>query len=543
MSLLPGSIAATDVVSISVLIDGEPMSTEISLMQMSIHKVFNKVASAKMVMLDGSIADREFAISNEDTFQPGKEIIVQLGYHGEVEIVFEGIIVKHSIKVRKTGSSYLIVEAKDKAVELTRARKSAYYINMTDSDVIEQLAASFVPDIESISFSHKQLVQFDTTSWDFICLRAEANGMLVLTDDGVLSVKTPATDGESVLTATLGDNIFEFEAEMDARRQIQEVTSHSWDYTQQALEESDPGEGSFTENGDLASEDLAAVLATEVSLSHSGHLTTEQLQNWADAYALRSKLSKAVGRVRVQGTAAVKPGAMITLDGVGDRFNGDVFVTGVLHIYDGDWKSDIQFGWKEEWFCSKEDITPRPASGLLAGVNGLQIGVVLDLDDTEDGGQYRVKVHVPTITSGNEGIWARVATLDAGPERGVYFRPQVNDEVLLGFLNDDPREPVILGCLHSKDTNKSPLPEQEGTDQYGIVTKEKLKLIFDDTNKTMSLIVPAGAGEKSIVINTTSGALELKDENQNSIKLAADGITIQAGAGNVTIKGVQVLIN
>ena len=164
---------------------------------------------------------------------------------------------------------------------------------------------------------------------------------------------------------------------------------------------------------------------------------------------------------------------------------------------------------------------------------------MLDVDDTEDGGQYRVKVHVPTITSSNEGIWARVATLDAGPERGVYFRPQVNDEVILGFLNDDPREAVILGYLHSKDTNKSPLPETEGNLEYGFVTKEKIKLIFDDTNKRMTLI----AGEKSIVINNDSSAIELKDENSNSIKMDSSGITIQAGTGNVTIKGTQVLIN
>ncbi|MFZ2407692.1 MAG: phage baseplate assembly protein V, partial [Methylobacter sp.] len=183
------------------------------------------------------------------------------------------------------------------------------------------------------------------------------------------------------------------------------------------------------------------------------------------------------------------------------------------------------------------------AAGLLPGINGLQIGTVLDTEDSEDGGQYRVKVHVPTITSGNEGFWARVATLDAGPGRGVYFRPQPNDEVVLGFLGDDPREPVILGYLHSKSSNQSPLPEQDGQQQFGFVTKEGIKLVFDETNKKMSLIVPAGSGEKSIVINDSSGAMELKDENQNSIKMDAKGITIQSSSGMVTIKGTQVLIN
>ncbi len=542
-SLPPGSDDARDVVSQTILVNGAALSNEIGIFQISVNKTFNKVASAKIVLLDGSASDRDFPLSNDDQFKPGNEVTIQLGYHGVVETVFGGIIVKHAIKIRHQGASVLVIEAKDKAIKLTGARKSAYFINKTDSDVITELAGELDTDIESTTLSHKQLVQFNSTDWDFICTRAEANSQLVLTDDGKLVVKKPSAAGAAVLTATYGDNIYEFEAEMDARRQIQQVTSHSWDYTQQQLEESETGSASFTENGNLSSDDLGGVLAAEVSLSHPGRLTQSQLQDWSDAHALRSQLSKTVGRVRIEGNSSVKPGTMITLDGVGDRFNGDVFVTGVLHTFDGNWLTDIQFGWKDDWFYKKENVMDRPAGGLLPGVNGLQIGVVLATDDTEGGGQYRVKVHVPTITSGNEGIWARVATLDAGPNRGVYFRPQRNDEVVLGFLGDDPREPIILGYLHSKSTNESPLPEQDGQQQYGFVTKEGLKLVFDDSNKKMSLVVPAGSGEKSIVINNSSGAMELKDENQNTIKMDSQGITIQSGSGTVTIKGTQVMIN
>lgn len=542
-SLPPGSNEATDVISQTILVNGAPLNNEIGIAQITVNKTFNKVASAKLVFIDGSVSDRDFSLSNEDTLKPGNEITVQLGYHGEVDTVFSGIIVKHAIKAKFHGASVLVIEAKDKAIKLTGSRKSAYFINKTDSDVITELAGELQTDIETTSTAHKQLVQFDSTDWDFICTRAEANGMLVLTDDGKLVVKKPTTDGTAVITATYGDNIFEFEAEMDARRQAQQIISNSWDYTQQQLEQSDAGVASFSENGNLSSDDLATVMGAQVALSHPGHLTQDQLQDWSNAYALRNQLSKSVGRVRIEGNASVKPGVMITLDGVGDRFNGNAFVTGVLHSFDGNWLTDIQFGWKDEWFYHKDKVMDKPAAGLLPGINGLQIGTVLDTGDSEDGGQYRVKVHVPTITSGNEGFWARVATLDAGPGRGVYFRPQPNDEVVLGFLGDDPREPVILGYLHSKSSNQSPLPEQDGQQQYGFVTKEGIKLVFDDTNKKMSLIVPAGAGKKSIVINDSSGAMELKDENQNSIKMDAQGITIQSSSGMVTIKGTQVLIN
>jgi Rhs element Vgr protein len=541
-SLIPGTDSPTDVASWKVFINGSELNNEIKLSQVTINKTFNKIASAKLIFQDGSVADRDFTLSNDDLFKPGNTIEIQLGYYEDLDTVFEGIIIKHSIKIRQQAPSLLMIEAKDKAVKLTIARKSVYHINKTDSDVITDLADDLNKEIDSTTFTHKQLVQFDATDWDFILTRAEANGMLVLTDDNKLIVKKPGTNASPVLTATYGDNIFEFEAEMDARKQVKQITSYSWDYTSQEIEESDPGDASFSENGNIASDDLGTVLNAEIKLNHSGNLTQAQLQDWSDAYAMRKHLLKIAGRVRIQGNASVKPGSIIALAGVGDRFNGNVFVTGVLHHYEGKWKTDIQFGWNDDWFYKKEDVMNKPAGGLLPGINGLQIGVVLDVDDTEDGGQFRIKVHVPIITSGNEGIWARVATLDAGDNRGVYFRPQIGDEVVLGFLNDDPREAIVLGYLHSNDSKPSPLPEEDGLLQYGFVTKEGMKLIFDDTNKRISLVATTPTGEKSIVMNDDSSAFIMKDENGNTIKMDTSGITIQSSK-NVTIKGLQVMIN
>ena len=542
-SLPPGTESPGNVVTRKIFLSNVELTNDISIAKLTINKSFNKIAYARLVFFDGSAAESDFTLSNDDRFKPGSEIKIQLGYDGNADTVFEGVIIKHGVKARQNGTSFLNIEAKDKAIKLTGSRKSAYFINQKDSDVISTIAGALQPQVEETPNAIKQLVQFETTDWDFICTRAEANSMLVFTDDNKLIVKKPSILPTPVLTATFGQNINEFEAEMDARRQVSSVTGQSWDYTTQQLETSGTGNSDFAETGNLSSSDLGTVIGAEVKLSHSGHLTQTQLQDWANAYALKSKLSKAVGRVRILGNSAVKPGTMITLAGVGERFNGNVFVTGILHHFEGSWVTDIQFGWNEDWFYQKEKVMEKPASGLLPGINGLHIGKVVSTDDTEEGGQYRVKVHVPTITAGNEGIWARVAAVDAGPERGVYFRPQAEDEVILGFLNDDPREAIIMGYLHSKDTNKSPLPETEGMLEYGFVTKEKMKLIFDDSNKRITLSAKTASGEKTVVLNNDSGALELKDENSNTIKMDSTGITIQSDSGIVTIKGTQVLIN
>jgi Rhs element Vgr protein len=540
MSLIPGQ-SDSPVITAKVYINGVVLGTDVSLMEISVSCIFNKIAGAKLRFLSGAdtISSRNNVLSNDDRFKPGNEIKVQLGYDGTADTVFEGIIIKHGIKYSYSGGPELLIEAKDKAIRLTGARKSAYFIQKTDSDIIQQLAAGLSPEVGSTSYTHKQAVQFDVTDWDFLLMRAEAAGMLVHTDNNKLVVKKPVI-AAPVITATIGNNVRDFEADMDARKVAQSITSQSWDYSQQTLEASQAGAAVFSEAGNISASELGAVIGAEPKLSHTGHLEQTQLQDWTDAADMRRLLAKIAGRLRIDGSAALKPGVSMKLDGFSDRFNGNVFVTGVQHYYNGMWYSDVQFGLRDDWFYKKEDVMDKPAKGLLAGVNGLQIGVVMDVSDPDS--QYRVKVKLPMVGD-EEAIWARVATLDAGDQHGSYFRPQIGDEAVLGFLNDDPREALILGYLHNKDTQASPLPVDNGALQYGFITKEGVKLILDDTNRSMKLMVTTSSGGKSIIINDSSGAMELKDEHGNTIKMEASGITIQAGKGNVTIKGTQVLIN
>src|SRR5207237_789890 len=107
-------------------------------------------------------------------------------------------------------------------------------------------------------------------------------------------------------------------------------------------------------------------------------------------------------------------------------------------------------------------------TGQLSSVQGLHAGTVQKIIDAS--GQFRVKVRLPLVNDADEGIYARVATLDAGDNRGSFFRPEINDEVLVGFMNDDPRQPVILGMLHSS-SKKAPLEPEEANNEKGFVSR------------------------------------------------------------------------
>ena len=86
------------------------------------------------------------------------------------------------------------------------------------------------------------------------------------------------------------------------------------------------------------------------------------------------------------------------------------------------------------------------------------------------------------ISKDDEGIWARVASLDAGKERGFFFRPEIGDEVVVGFLDEDPRHAVILGMM-SSSALPAPMKGSDDNHEKGYVSRSGMRLTFNDDRR------------------------------------------------------------
>jgi Rhs element Vgr protein len=539
---------ASDLSTFTIKLGGNAMKPEYKVTSIDIGKVYNKISYARLTLADGDPAEQKFAVSDSEDFKPGQEIEIMLGYHNEEETVFKGIIVGHGIRIRNNKGNFLVIEARDKAIKLTGARNSAYFYELKDSEIIEQLAsgASLQTDVEATSVKHKEMVQYHVSDWDFLLSRAEACGLLVLTDDGKLIAKKADTSGAIALQLEFGATLLEFEATMDAGSQVKAIKSKSWNYTDQELLETEGSNPSVTGNGNLDSAALADVMGVEnAPLLHPGKFEEQELKDWIDARTVRHKLARICGHARFQGLGTMKPGQMIDLKGVGDRFNGKAFVTGVRHQVGGvNWTTDVQFGFPERGFADQFDLADKKASGMLPGVNGLHVGLVTKLGSDPDG-EDRIQVKMPLLDNAAEGIWARISAPDAGNKRGIFFRPEVGDEVLLGFLNDDPRQPVVLGMLNSK---KLPAPIAADSDDNhikGIYTRSEIKFFFDDDKKIVTLETP---GKQSIIVDDDKGKITLTDKTGNIIEMSDKGITItskkdiilDASSGDIKMKATNI---
>lgn len=184
---------------------------------------------------------------------------------------------------------------------------------------------------------------------------------------------------------------------------------------------------------------------------------------------------------------------------------------------------------------------------LPAGFGGRWYGVypalVSDIKDPE--GQGRVKVTLPwSPDAGGDRYeaWARVATLMGGNNRGTWFIPDVEDEVLLVFEGGDPRRPYVIGGLwNGRDAPPDSMDGAGNNYRKVIRSRNGVRVTLDDSVGQEKLTLETPGGQK-VTLKDGPGSVVVEDSNGNSVKLEASGVTITAAA-KVTVSANLVEVS
>lgn len=537
----------SDSVTFTLLSKGEVLPTAIAVQSILIWQEVNRVPRARLIILDGSAAEQTFSNSESEYFIPGKEIEIQAGYHSDEESIFKGIVTKHSIKVRGTGKSHLIIDCAHPAVKMTKLRKSRYFYDTTEADAWTKIMGDYdiTPNIANTDFNHHELLQFECTDWDYIVSRAETNGLFVIGEKEELSIQPADFDQEATEAVNFGTTLLSLDAEIDSATQITSVKGRTWDYSKTEITEIEAADNKAITPGNLDYESLSSVFTdTEYIVRNNAKQPDEVLQKWTDATLLRHQLAKVRGRAQFQGIPQIKAGKIIELQGLGDRFNGKAFVSGVKHeITKGNWLVDVQFGLDATPFARQFALDTLPAAGLQPAVNGLQIGVVTQIEG-DPSSDERILVNIPLMEAHERGVWARMATAGAGDGRGVVNRPEIGDEVVLGFVNDDPNNPMILGSLHSSNL-AAPIPASDDNHEKGWITRSGIEILINDDEMSVAVTLPSG---KELRLSDDADEISLTDDHNNAILLNSDGITLESGkdiilktsAGDIKMEAINL---
>ena len=185
----------------------------------------------------------------------------------------------------------------------------------------------------------------------------------------------------------------------------------------------------------------------------------------------------------------------------------------------------------------------RLPSGLGGRWYGAFPALVTDINDPDGLGRVKISLPWSPDTAGARyDTWARLATFMAGNNRGSWFIPDVDDEVLIVFEGGDPRRPYVIGSLwNGKDSPPESMDGAGKNFKKVLRSRNGVKLTMDDNDEREQFILETPGGQK-LTLKDGPGAVEIVDSNGNSIKMETSGITITASA-KVTINASQVAVS
>ncbi|WP_207429030.1 type VI secretion system tip protein VgrG [Pedobacter sp. SYSU D00535] len=520
--------------------NGQPLPDNLGIVSVGIEKRVNEIPVARIVVQDGDSGT--FSASSSPLFVPGTALSIEAGYGSDTTSLFTGIITGLKISADSSQGPFLEVECLDPAFRMRAGKKSRSYSMQTVAEVISTIVSSYsgLSALTSATDLQNPLqVQYDLSDWDYVLSLAEMNGMIITLSDGILKLAPPDASAAPVLNLTYGENLLEFKADLKAVSQLGAATASAWDFKTQSII-SERTRAELAGAGDLPTKELSEILGLSGhELRTSASLAPAELSNWSKAQIIKMEYSKIRGQAKFQGNARVEPGSYIAFSGLGTRFDGNYFISGLEHtISEGNWLTEVSLGLSEQWLSEQPGALAPSATGIIPGIKGLLNGKVRQLAGDPDA-QYRILVDVPILDPQGAGIWARLANFYSGSGAGAFFLPEIGDEVILGFINEDPRYPVILGSLYSAQCAPAEgLSPKDDNPLKAFVSRSGISMQFDDENKVLTLQTP---GKNTIIVSDKDKRISIHDENANLVVMSGEGISLTS-AKDISISSGRKLI-
>ncbi|MCX2449714.1 phage baseplate assembly protein V [Pedobacter sp. PLR] len=498
--------------SLVVKVSGTIIPDYYPLISVEIYHEVNRISYAELTFADGAVDTMAFPIIDSDSFVPGNKIEILGGYGAEDKLsIFSGVIVKQSIEISGDNVFRLMLSCKHEAIGMTFNRKDVEFTGLSDGDILKKIIKDnqLKGVVDSTSLIQETVTQKGATDWDFILSRAAFYGLLVTCVKGnTVEIALPKLSADPVLRLAFGDSIQSFNAELDARMQSPELEASVWDIKTLTLLKANATEPGLPDQGNIFT--CAAMEKAEIEAR-------------ANASSLKMRLSALKGSVTFQGNGSVLPGKLVLLEGVGSRYSGNAFVSSVNHcIENGSWKTTVGFGLDVAPIAEQGNFNLPLAAGQLPAVSGLQIATVKNLFEDPQS-LHRIQLTLNSSADNQTCTWARVSNFYATANAGSGFLPEIGDEVVVGFLDSNPRYPVVIGSLYSN--SKAPVHPAKDNNNFikSIITKGNLKISFDDEKKVMTLGTPGG---NAIALDDENKRMVISDQHGNIITMDSKGISM-----------------
>lgn len=482
------------------------------------------------------------------------ELAVVAAEQGTPERLMVGEVTALEAEAHGSGT-YTTVRGYDSAHRLLQGSRTTVFVNVTYADIVRKVATQHglaAGRIDDTRVVHEFVAQANTSSWQFLRGLADEIGYDLLVEDGTLSFTKPAqaadgpagANGEEPHVLELGRDLLRLRAVVTASGQVPKVEVRGWHAaTGRSVAAPVPTSTHSAQIGVQAPQLAEKFGASPYVRTHRALHAQDRADAAAQALADRLGGTFAELEAVARGNPTLRAGVPVALAQLGSPFDGRYVLTQVRHGFDPDagYTTALTVSGRQERSLLGLTGGQGTRSATAAAAPGVVPGVVTDNRDPADIG--RVKVALPWLDDGFTSSWARVVQPGAGAGRGTLVMPEIGDEVLLAFEHEDLSTPYVLGGLYSQH-RRPPSAKVPGVDSTGVksqhpfVSRTGHRLEFADDEAGSGIWLRTGDGKLELAMDGVETRLTLNSDG--SIALTAkDGITLDAGSGNVQITGGQ----
>ncbi|MBW4501620.1 MAG: VgrG-related protein [Scytonema hyalinum WJT4-NPBG1] len=470
---------------------------------------------------------------HEKLFEVGKKI--KLGFTSSTtqdknfgkkldEYLIEGEITAIEVHFNNKSEAPIVVRGYDISHRLHRGRYNRSFLNVTDSDIVRKIAkeAGIKPGkIDPSGEAHEYVFQENQTNMEFLRSRAARIGFELFIQGDRINFCKPQSQESLKLTWLI--DLSSFSTRITSAEQVSAVEVRYWDYTKKKLRTAKAQkEKVITDTGNGA----GSSTSNKFNNSQSPIMTVVDKPTFSDKQAeiMAQALCDELGGefvyadAKAEGNPKIRPGRVVTLEKMGDRFSGKYYVTETRHNFtQRTYTTDFSVRGLRG---GNLFTTITPQVHLQPGQTFL-VGIVTDNKDPK--GLGRVKVQFPTLTEEHTSNWARVVAPGAGKDRGFDCLPEIRDEVLVGFEHGDIHRPYIIGGVWN-GMDGAPEKVNDAIDQQGDVKRVRLRTFKTRTGHTLQFVEKdKGTSKTGVRVETVYGHKIYLNDSDKSIEITTKG--------------------
>lgn len=487
------------------------------------------------------VQDTQLKWVDDTSLDIGKAVEVRVKQQEE-EGGQEGVLIKGEITALEPhfsgeGQTVLTIRGYDKSHRLHRGKKTRTFLKQTDSQIAQKIAqeAGLSASADSTSVQYDYVLQNNQTNMEFLQTRAGRIGYQVYVADNTLYFKKGQASAGDGPELNLGDTLRSFRPCWTATHQADKVTVKSWDVKAKKEIASSVQPASSLNQGGMR--ETGGAKAQSAFGTAEQVVTDQPVFTVDEAKGIAQGLQDDIGREFVEaegicdGDPRIKASWKVSIKGVGTRFSGKYMVTSATHLYNSEgYETTFSITGREPNTISRLLGAERGDGREHGLVQGVVTALVTNLNDPDNLGRVKVKY---AWLGEIESDWVRIATPMAGAQRGFYYLPEINDEVLVSFEHGDVHRPYIVGYLWS-NTDKPPKQNSQvvksgKVNERIIQSRSGHVVVLDDSDGKEQIIIRDKTQKNEIVIDSSKNAMTIKVEGDFTVD-AKGKITLKSGS-------------